>query len=276
MRRQEADSDMTLRDQLLESILASGIGDPMLALERDASLSMETVLRARAAVPINECGEELIDAGANFPGWEPHPYRSVGAPYGARSPYSMRLEVERLLARAQELLAARAPGLKLCIVDAYRPLAVQHFMVEYQLAALARERGVAPDQIDAALRGELMGEVLKVWAAPNTDPACPPPHSTGAAVDVTLLDEQYAPIDMGGRIDSSGPESLPNFYADAASEKGRSYHERRELLHGVMGDAGFRRMPHEWWHFSYGDQMWALLNWLCGGSDRPAIYGRVD
>lgn len=49
------------------------------------------------------------------------------------------------------------------------------------------------------------------------------------------------------------------------------YHQNRLLLKAVMEQAGFQRHPGEWWHFCYGDQMWA---WL---SEAPrAIYGRVE
>ncbi|WP_271255300.1 M15 family metallopeptidase [Pseudanabaena sp. Chao 1811] len=37
-----------------------------------------------------------------------------------------------------------------------------------------------------------------------------------------------------------------------------------------MTHSGFVRHPHEWWHFSYGDQIWA---WIC--NEKLAIYGGV-
>jgi len=265
---------MGRREELLERIRASGAQDPMIALERSAGLA--EVLAARRGIPIRECVEPLVDASKSFPGWEPHPYRTVGAPYGSNSPYSLRVGVLRRLEKARALLGQSAGGAQLCIVDAYRPLTVQRFMLDYNVAALARDRGIAPERMDCALREELTAEVLRLWAAPDADSASPPPHSTGAAVDVTLMDEQGAPIDMGGHIDSSGPESLPNFYVGAASEKGRAYPQRRELLRNVMTAAGFCRIPNEWWHFSYGDQMWALLAWLASGVETTAIYGRVE
>ena len=46
------------------------------------------------------------------------------------------------------------------------------------------------------------------------------------------------------------------------------WQSRRDLLANVMRKAGFVRHPHEWWHFSYGDQLWA---WKKNIS--TAIYG---
>ncbi len=45
----------------------------------------------------------------------------------------------------------------------------------------------------------------------------------------------------------------------------------RRLLHWIMTDAGFIGHPDEWWHFSYGDQLWAKL------SGAPAaLYGETS
>ena len=82
---------------------------------------------------------------------------------------------------------------------------------------------------------------------------------------------------MGSVIDAVGEVSLPNYFAGSLDEQEIVFHVNRELLNRVMSRAGFRRLPHEWWHFSFGDQVWALLEWL----DNPAkivnaIYGRVE
>ena len=55
------------------------------------------------------------------------------------------------------------------------------------------------------------------------------------------------------------------------------YHKNRQILWQVMTKAGFRRHPQEWWHFSYGDQLWA---WLENQSNLEkntiAIYGNAN
>ena len=80
---------------------------------------------------------------------------------------------------------------------------------------------------------------------------------------------------MGGVIDSIGPESDPNYYLKfAQSERNSSnnlWHFRRLLLKDIMHQAGFVQHPNEWWHFSFGDQLWA---W-CTNSD-AAFYGAID
>jgi zinc D-Ala-D-Ala dipeptidase len=45
----------------------------------------------------------------------------------------------------------------------------------------------------------------------------------------------------------------------------------RRVLYWTMLDEDFTNNPTEWWHYSYGDQMWAMFN------DKPAaIYGAVE
>ena len=54
------------------------------------------------------------------------------------------------------------------------------------------------------------------------------------------------------------------------------FHERRELLRSVMEEAGFQRHPIEWWHFSYGDQLWAhFTQQQAPDTVLDAMYGRI-
>jgi D-alanyl-D-alanine dipeptidase len=45
----------------------------------------------------------------------------------------------------------------------------------------------------------------------------------------------------------------------------------RRLLHWLMIEEGFAGHPDEWWHFSWGDQMWAALT-----GAPVAHYGLAD
>ena len=72
-------------------------------------------------------------------------------------------------------------------------------------------------------------------------------------------------------------ESLPDYYADIQQQEAFSYQANRLLLKDVMEKAGFQRNPREWWHFSFGDQMWAWLNnEVNGDKNCVACYGRVS
>ena len=110
----------------------------------------------------------------------------------------------------------------------------------------------------------------RFWAAPSRDPATPPPHSTGAAVDLTLSSIDGTPLAMGGEIDAIGAVSEPQHYAGREDSEARRWHQRRQLLAEVMGAAGFAQHPNEWWHYSFGDQLWA---WQKGAA--VAVYAEA-
>jgi D-alanyl-D-alanine dipeptidase len=104
----------------------------------------------------------------------------------------------------------------------------------------------------------------------------PPPHSTGAAIDVTLYrfpsksGESIQEINMGSPIDEISDRSLPDYFKGSIDVKEIEFHSDRQLLNEVMTHSGFQRHPNEWWHFSYGDQLWAWIS-----NEKSAIYGSV-
>jgi D-alanyl-D-alanine dipeptidase len=234
------------------------------------------------SVTVDDRGEPLLAIPRDlFLLSEPAPYVAMGAPYGDASPWQLRSGVLAALLHAQRMLAERRPGWRFKLFDAYRPLAVQAFMVWREFQRLAQEMGAAPelarhptlDHLLAqapALYERLAPQVFEFWSPPSDDPDCPPPHSTGAAIDLTLADAAGHEIDLGGLIDETSPRSYPLHYAQATDPQGRQFHARRELLHAVMSEAGFSRHAHEWWHFSRGDRLWAQAQ-----GQATAIYGRV-
>ena len=226
-------------------------------------------MRPWSPIPIEECGEPLQDLPREFLRMEPHPYMALGAPYGASgNPFQLRQGVVQRLLKAQRRLSDHDPSLRLSIFDAWRPIAVQAFMVEHSIADLCRERGVELMSGDAFDR--VVADVGRFWAAPSRDPATPPPHSTGAAVDLTLSSREGIPLEMGGEIDAIGAISEPEHYAGQEDPDARCWHQRRQLLADVMDASGFAQHPNEWWHYSFGDQLWA---WRKGAA--VAVYAEA-
>ena len=231
--------------------------------------------RPWSPVPIHDCGEPLQELPSALLRLEPHPYSRLGAPYGAgASPYQLRSGVIARLLEAEAALRAGPEPCRLAIFDAWRPVAVQAFMVAHAIDQEARARGLDPASSAEAEMAEVRLAVSRFWADPSLDPATPPPHSTGAAVDLTLATLDGALLEMGGEIDAIGPLSEPDHYATiAAADPGSEaavWHWRRQRLLTVMEAAGFAGHPNEWWHFSHGDQLWA---WRRG--EASASYGRM-
>jgi D-alanyl-D-alanine dipeptidase len=81
---------------------------------------------------------------------------------------------------------------------------------------------------------------------------------------------------MGSPIDEMSTRSQPDHFANTIDSQSQTYHQHRQILLQIMTQAGFRRHPGEWWHFSIGDQLWA---WLINLDDPQypvtAYYGRA-
>ncbi len=223
-------------------------------------------------LPILDCGEGLVELKPDLHCIEPHPYLSLGAPYGqSADPWRLRVGVISRLIKAQEYLNVFNHELQFAIFDAWRPIAVQAFMIEYtinqQCLALGFDR---KDQSRIKDLKKIVEEVEHFWASPTVDPLLPPPHSTGAAVDITLAYRNGVLVDMGGKIDEIGEVSYPNYFLKTSQDdfQCKIWHQRRLTLSRAMAEAGFVQHPNEWWHFSYGDQLWAWMS-----QEDKAIYG---
>jgi D-alanyl-D-alanine dipeptidase len=223
-------------------------------------------------ISIRECGEPLVPIPAEqFLLPASHPYEKLGANYHGKSPYFLRQGVLNALIFAQNRLQIYQPQWRFLIFDAYRPVEVQQFMVDYTFHTVLRERNLDKKQLSDAQIQAIFTEVYTIWAIPSDNPATPPPHSTGAALDLTLVDPDGNEVEMGGAIDEMSDRSLPDYYSSSKIALEQVYHQNRVLLAKVMNEAGFSRHKGEWWHFSLGDQMCA---WSLG--QPVAIYGKIE
>jgi D-alanyl-D-alanine dipeptidase len=95
----------------------------------------------------------------------------------------------------------------------------------------------------------------------------PPGHSTGGAVDLTILGPDGKELNMTKPFKWRTPKSrsVAATYAPGLSEEAR---KNREMLIKIMTRVGFTNYAGEWWHWSYGDSCWA---WRLGR--KTAIYG---
>jgi D-alanyl-D-alanine dipeptidase len=162
--------------------------------------------------------------------------------------------VERLC-RAQSLLPE---GYQLEIVEGWRSLEVQRMMYD---ATYREFREKHPEWSDAAVR-----RATNRFSAP-IDPRVPPPHTTGGAVDLNLLGPD------GEVVDLVSPYELTDRRGATTNARGlsRGARRNRRILAEALCAAGFSNYPAEWWHWSYGDQAWALR-----GGHEHALYGMIS
>ncbi|MDE5800105.1 MAG: hypothetical protein K2H74_03660, partial [Paramuribaculum sp.] len=81
-------------------------------------------------------------------------------------------------------------------------------------------------------------------------------HQTGGAIDCTLCAPDGSPLDMGTEYLGFNHRTITDS-PDLTTEQKRN----RDILCRVMRNAGFVNFPNEWWHFSYGDKMWAAYSY---------------
>lgn len=131
------------------------------------------------------------------------------------------------VADTQQRLKKLRPDLRLIIYDAARPISVQQEMWN-QVKRTDKRIYVSNPKNGGGL------------------------HNYGAALDLTIVDADGAPLPMGSPFDYFGDEARPDKEEELFSRgKITSAHlHNRLLLRQVMTEAGFRVLPSEWWHFN--------------------------
>jgi D-alanyl-D-alanine dipeptidase len=134
--------------------------------------------------------------------------------------------------------------------------------LENVVAWLARERpgytalvldALRPQRVQEQLWNALAGTGLQMYLA---NPERGSIHSYGMALDITLLDEAGAELDMGTGFDDMTELSHPAL-EEGFLAAGRLTSEQvanRRLLRSGMLQAGFLGINTEWWHFDCGDR----------------------
>ncbi|HTJ69367.1 MAG TPA: M15 family metallopeptidase [Actinospica sp.] len=200
-------------------------------------------------IPVVDNGEPLVDlADAGFL----VDIRQED-PLGASRQF--RAGAAERLARAESLLP---PGLRLLVVEAYRPLELQRKYFEGYREELAQ------------LNPDYTAEQLRTAASRFVSPPELAPHTAGAAIDLTLCDAEGRELDMGTILDATPEQSEGRCYTEAPGLPAGAA-ANRAILVEAMHSAGFVNYPTEWWHFSYGDRYWALMSQRAEG-----IYGPVE
>ena len=222
-------------------------------------------------IPIEEIGEKLIDIPDYFKFIDPHPYYLLGAPYKNRNGiWKLREEVVDRLIKANNYLLSKNKCFCLLVYDSWRPLEVQEFLFKRAFFLECEKSGIDISENNMHSYPLIKKKVEKYWAYPSFDKKCPPPHSTGGALDVCLSDTAGNLIEMGSAIDQMDNSSKPDFYEKVKGKNAIIWNSRRKLLKKTMVKFGFAQHPNEWWHFSYGDQLWAWKN-----KKAKAIYGKI-
>lgn len=187
----------------------------------------------------------------------------------ALSTVFVRRTVAEKLAKANELL--RPYDVEILALDGFRPIELQielwnHF-VEMGEAILHNPSEDELTNFAGLFCSDPRGfdpDDFRTW----------PVHNTGGAIDLTLRSLQdKQELFMGSIFDDADTISGTRYFEDQSwsSQSAREAKRNRRLLFHTMAAVGLVNYSHEWWHFDFGTQMWAMNS----GLTCHANYGRT-
>ena len=200
-------------------------------------------LKALRGVPIRDAGEPLVDL-RDF------------CPTVILLPGCLPFLRETVAHRVNIVQKSLPEGLTLTVGTALRTLDMQRDIRERLSAEMTEKH---PDWSRATL-----ARMLNRMVAPPDD-VSPPPHLTGGALDVGLRGPDGEALDFSSPVE--GWDAAPTYHHRLSDQARAS----RILLITAMEAAGLTNYVGEWWHWSYGDQGWALRV-----GNPVAYYGAVE
>lgn len=231
-------------------------------LERSATADDITLSHIACAqsqeelVPVHTKNRIVVE-----PVWEKQVGSSEGPLYRAyikeRPAYSevyVRKSVRKLLHNASQKLP---DGLSMVIRAGHRPIEVQLKLLNGLISQYVKKHpGTTRDAALEYARTYVSDPSLKL-----------PPHCCGAAVDVDLFNTRTNKlVDFGCSVNTDGEiATLDSPLVNARQRKNRM------TLATTMLEAGFASYHNEWWHYSFGDQLWAFLYKI-----PKSLYGTIE
>lgn len=172
--------------------------------------------------------------------------------------FLVRRTVHQKLQKVSERLP---PGINLVVIEGYRTTQSQQLLWDNAFIAM---KDWYPDLSDEEIESKVRLVIAKPTSLAN--------HHCGGAVDVTLAYSDGTLLDMGTPY-PEGPMSIDwykkfQMLSDEITEEQKA---NRKILRDAMETEHFVWYPGEWWHYCWGDRMWAVYT-----DQRICLYGSVD
>ena len=214
------------------------------------------ILLSTNGILLNEFDERFVDISAYSNGEinVDMQYAKSKLPSAIQTAY-VRETVAKKLMDAKRLLPE---GFTFMIFDAWRPYEVQYSLFDnYRKQILANTTDVMTEE-------ELTKKVCEFVSFPDKSKRVSYVHSTGGAVDITLLNPSGNALNMGTEFDDFSEKAYTDWYEREGADE--QIKRNRRLLHNVLCSCGFTNYPAEWWHYDFGDLFWAFY------TNKDAIY----
>ncbi|MDF1758450.1 MAG: M15 family metallopeptidase [Legionellaceae bacterium] len=163
----------------------------------------------------------------------------------------LRKVVYDKICSAQKLLPN---GLRFCLYEGYRGLELQKTLFDnrYNLTKKNHPEYTLVEIFTETTR--LVSPIINLDGSINI-----PPHSTGGAFDIYLVDTNSNPIDMGihpARWHQDLDGAISQTDSTSISKEAQN---NRLIMNKALDSVGFVNYPTEFWHWSYGDKYWAYI-----------------
>ena len=217
-------------------------------------------------IKIEENGDQLVSLKDISEKIKVKPQYYVQGIAGAENDCKVRSSIANKLIK----IANKLPeGFKLLVWDSFRTVETQKALFDSYYNEFKKNTDLTGD--------ELLEYTKKFVSLPSTNKSKPSPHNTGAAIDLTICDDNENPIDLGTYFDDFRKEAYTRYYEEKL-ENGESLTKEEEkillnrrILCNLFEEEGFVNYPYEIWHKSLGDQMACKLL----GIDK-AIYTGIE
>jgi D-alanyl-D-alanine dipeptidase len=147
---------------------------------------------------------------------------------------------------------------------------------EYKLAIVEGVRSIEKQQEHWNKKFEHFSSEHPEWSVEEIEyqtvlvvarPAPLANHNCGGAVDVALVYNNEL-VDMGSRPQAFAEKKLVEMFSELITDEQK---HNRSILREAMESVGFVWYPGEWWHYCYGDRMWAVYT-----NRKECIYGPIQ
>jgi D-alanyl-D-alanine dipeptidase len=148
--------------------------------------------------------------------------------YGELTKCYLQPDVAVKLKNAQQILKKKFPYYSLIVYDGVRPRSIQLKMWD----TISVPRSERSKYVSNPQNGSL--------------------HNFGAAVDLSIIDQNGIVLDMGTPYDFFGEMAYPR-EEERMIKEGKMTHKQlynRQILREAMVEAGFLSITTEWWHFN--------------------------
>lgn len=211
------------------------------------------------AIPIHENHDPMVDlVNQKEISYGPPPLLPNNTNYT-----KIRKTVYDKLKQAQALLP---DGLKFRLYEGYRSLDLQQKIFEERYNSLHHANPKLTHQQIFIESTKFVSPVINLDGSKNI-----PPHATGAAIDVYLIDREGKVVDMGIHLDDTYQDLKGTYCKTDSAVISAKAKEYRKIMGNALQAVGFVNYPTEYWHWSYGDRYWAYQ------THQPfAIYGTLQ